>query len=174
MAGVVGVGLAVVFGGSGCTPPSAPRPTATATVSGFVSEDEAFRAAEATYRAYVDALNRVDLADPRTFEPVYEWLEGDALSTSKNSFTRMHAEGLSVAGKSTVPFVEPRVAGAHAIVIDVCLDVSDVDIVDPHGKSVVSKSRDDRQPRRLTLRVGATATGLIISSSEPVGSEVCG
>ncbi|MET0860918.1 MAG: hypothetical protein ABW091_07810, partial [Microbacterium sp.] len=59
---------------SGCTPQPAPTPTPT----GFATEDEAFAAAEETYRAYVDALNQVDLSDPETFEPVYAWTTGEA------------------------------------------------------------------------------------------------
>jgi ABC-type oligopeptide transport system substrate-binding subunit len=43
-----------------CAPDPAPTPSPT----GFASQEEAFAAAEATYRAYVDALNAVDLADP--------------------------------------------------------------------------------------------------------------
>ncbi len=138
---IVGASLTIVMGVTGCTPPSEPAPTPAATVSGFASEEEAFRAAEATYRAYVDALNRVDLADPRTFEPVYAWLESDALAASRKSFARMHAEGLSVAGQSKVPFIEPRAAGLREVVIDVCLDVSNVTLVDSEGRSVVSKTR---------------------------------
>ncbi len=59
---------------TGCsTPAGAPKPTPA-----FSSEAEAFAAAEATYRAYVDALNAVDLSDPSTFEDVYSWTTGDA------------------------------------------------------------------------------------------------
>ena len=54
---------------AGCTTPEPTDPTPTPT-SAFASEEEAFAAAEATYRAYVDALNEVDLSDPETFEPV--------------------------------------------------------------------------------------------------------
>ncbi len=68
------IALAIATTVSACTPEPAPTPTPT----GFASEDEAFRAAEETYRAYVDALNAVDLADPATFEPVFAWTTGDA------------------------------------------------------------------------------------------------
>lgn len=68
----VGAVLAVVLV-SGCTPTPEPTPTPT----GFANEEEAFRAAEETYRAYVDALNEVDLADPATFEPLFVWTTGE-------------------------------------------------------------------------------------------------
>ncbi|HOQ22628.1 MAG TPA: hypothetical protein PLN62_09415, partial [Microbacterium sp.] len=63
----VGAALLALALVTGCAPEPAPTPTPT----GFASDDEAFAAAEATYRAYVDALNAVDLSDPATFEPVY-------------------------------------------------------------------------------------------------------
>ena len=53
--------LAVLMSGCAADPSVEPTPTPT-----FANEDEAFAAAEATYRAYVDALNQVDLADPAT------------------------------------------------------------------------------------------------------------
>ena len=51
------------------------------TTPGFASEEEAFAAAEETYRAYVDALNQVDLSDPETFEPVFAWTTGELNAT---------------------------------------------------------------------------------------------
>ncbi len=60
---------------AGCAPDPAPAPT---TAVSFSSEEEAFAAAEETYRAYVDALNQVDLSDPGTFEAVYAWTTGEA------------------------------------------------------------------------------------------------
>ncbi len=57
-----------------CQPEPAPSPSAPV----FANEEEAFAAAEETYRAYVDALNQVDLSDPETFEAVYAWTTGEA------------------------------------------------------------------------------------------------
>ena len=59
---------------TGCQPEPEPSPSAPA----FATEEEAFAAAEETYREYVDALNQVDLSDPETFEAVYAWTTGDA------------------------------------------------------------------------------------------------
>ena len=56
-----------------CQPEPAPSPSGPV----FANEEEAFAAAEETYRAYVDALNQVDLSDPETFEAVYAWTTGD-------------------------------------------------------------------------------------------------
>ncbi len=66
---------------TGCGAAGEPRASTPAPL--FSSEAEAFAAAEATYRAYVDALNQVDLSDPETFEAVYAWTTGDANATDR-------------------------------------------------------------------------------------------
>ena len=69
------IALAIATTVSACTPEPAPTPTPT----GFASEDEAFRAAEETYRAYVDALNaRLELAESRHVRTRLCWTTGDA------------------------------------------------------------------------------------------------
>src|SRR6188768_3952981 len=87
---------------TGCFAPPDPEPTPL-----FSSEEEAFAAAEATYRAYVDALNQVDLSDPETFEEVYAWTTGEANAGARKSFSQMHADGWIVGGESQVTKVEP-------------------------------------------------------------------
>lgn len=122
---------------TGCVPEPAPSPSPTPT--GFASEEEAFAAAEETYRAYVDALNQVDLSDPKTFEPVYALTTGDALDAAKSSFTRMSADGWVVGGESVVSLIES--AGVdierREVSLAICVDVSGVTLVDENGVSQV-------------------------------------
>lgn len=132
-----------------CTPDPAPSPTPT----GFASEEDAFAAAEATYRAYVDALNDVDLADPATFEPVYDKLSGNALSDSKRTLSRLHADGYTRTGETLVG--QEQLASAELssgrVTLSLCLDVTDVDVLDETGSSVVSPDRVDVQPLDVTF-----------------------
>lgn len=147
---------------TGCTPPAAPQPTPT-----FAGEEEAFAAAEATYRAYVDALNAVDLSDPETFEDVYAWTTGDANAGARETFTQMHADKWVVDGPTEVSLLTPSAAQPEdgGISLDVCLDVSEVTLVDESGASVVAPDRRDIQSMVVTVRsVGTTPTGLAISS----------
>lgn len=76
-----------------CTPEPEPTPTPP-----FATEAEAFAAAEATYRAYVDALNAVDLSDPATFEDVYAWTTGELNANDRRGLTNYHAEGVVEVG----------------------------------------------------------------------------
>lgn len=169
MAGVwVGAVLALALT-TGCMPEPEPTPSPT----GFASEEEAFAAAEETYRAYVDALNRVDLSDPETFEPVYAWLADDSLESSKKAFSEMHAKGWTVIGATT--FDRVRLKGvSDAIVLELCLDVSRVNVLDADRVSVVPKDRADRQPLEVTFGYAGTASGLVITDSDAIGSDTCG
>ena len=166
--------IAVLLGAgalAGCGP-SAPAPTPTPT--GFASDAEAFAAAEATYRAYVDALNQVDLSDPSTFEEVYRWTTGDANAEARESFSQMHADGWTVSGRTAYDSLTVVDSASMPLTMEVCLDVSDVDVVDASGESVVPTTRLDRQALSAQLVASTTATGLAISSSNAIESDLCG
>ncbi|MCR2814814.1 hypothetical protein [Microbacterium jiangjiandongii] len=152
----------LVLGLTACAPEPEPTPTPTAT--GFASEAEAFAAAEETYRAYVEALNQVDLSDPDTFEAVYAWTTGEANAAARESFSQMHANGWTVGGESTPTVVEARAGeDAHEVEVAVCVDVSEVTLVDPSNESVVSPDRPDIQSMALGMAPADTATGWSIA-----------
>ncbi|WP_375237618.1 hypothetical protein [Microbacterium schleiferi] len=155
---------------AGCGPTD---PTPTPTPTGFASEAEAFAAAEATYRAYVDALNQVDLSDPSTFEEVYRWTTGDANAEARESFSQMHADGWMVAGQTGYDSLRLVGFASTPIRVEVCLDVTDVDVLDEGGQSVVPSTRLDRQAVSVDLTHADTATGLAISASNAIESELC-
>lgn len=157
---------------SGCLAQPTPEPSPV-----FSSEAEAFAAAEETYRAYVDALNQVDLSDPETFEAVYAWTTGDANAGARESFSKMHADGLSVSGESRFEnFVGEDfspTSGASVVTAAVCLVVEDVLVTDSSGVSVVPAERRDRQPAKLAFAEGQSSTGLLISDSAATDEESC-
>lgn len=141
--------LAAVLVLSGCMPEPAPSPTPT----GFADEDAAFAAAEATYRAYVDALNRVDLSDPATFEDVYRWTTGELNASDRKGLSAYHARGLNLNGASEILTLDRHQASAdfNAVSLDVCLDVSQIELTDPSGLSQVSPDRVGVQKLRTEL-----------------------
>lgn len=126
---------------AGCAP--APQPTPAPTPL-FTSEADAFAAAEATYRAYNDALNAVDPADPETFENTYRFTGGAFQASDKKNFTEMHADHLRIEGESVVLRFVPRSTDLRDyITAVVCIDVSEVDVIDSNGVSVVNDTRPD-------------------------------
>lgn len=136
------IGLFVTLSASACTTP-APDPTPTPT--GFATEAEAFAAAEATYRAYVDALNAVDLSDPSTFEPVYELTAGELNASERENYSQLHADGYTISGESTYFNPELLAIDGNIATLAVCLNVTDVDVRDRSGTSVVPATRPDIQ-----------------------------
>jgi len=162
---------------TGCSGQPAPDPS-TPSAPAFASDEEAFAAAEETYRAYVDALNEVDLSDPATFEPLFALTTGEANATERKSASEMHAEHLTVSGATVLLGFYPREFSDSSdprVVAVACTDVSDVDLIDDSGKSIVPADRPDRYALRVTFDASTdTSTGLALASSNRVRESECG
>lgn len=124
----------------GCTPETAPAPSPT---TAFASEEEAFAAAEETYRSYNDALNAVDPADPTTFEAVFAFSTGDFQNSDKENLSIMNAEHLTISGENKVSGFKGLSSSStlDSVLARVCVDVSEVTITDPTGASRVDPNR---------------------------------
>lgn len=167
--------MAIAVAGSivGCTPQSAPSPSPSTSATAFSSDAEAFAAAEATYRAYVDALNKVDLAKPETFNAVYDLTTGDANDKARAEFNSLRSQGLIVGGSTRVVSVEASATStSDEVQLLVCADVSQITLTDADGQSKVSPDRPPVQP--LTVRVlTGHRTPLIANISGREGSPLC-
>ncbi len=147
---------------TGCA--SEPEPTPSATPA-FASEAEAFEAAEEVFTTYVAALNDVVLSDPASFEAVYTLLSGRARSTTAKELSELHAASVRSSGVTAFSSFEPisydvvSSKGSFAV----CLDVSDVSVVDASGDSLVDPNRADVQALLIAFTAEAT-TDLTISS----------
>jgi len=159
--------LAVACAATGCAPSPAPSPSPSS--SGFTSDAEAFAAAEATYRAYVDALNQVDLADPTTFEPVFAWSGGSLEEADRQSFETARENGLIIGGDFRVVTTSgvdwDRYTGS--VRLHACLDVSATEITGAAGNRQQGEDREPRVALILTLSPGDTATRLRLTDTQP-------
>jgi hypothetical protein len=165
---VVGVGLLA----SGCGGEPAPAESTPL----FASEEEAFAAAEQTYREYVDAGNAIDLADPSSFEPVLALTTGEANSNERKSLTQMAAEGWTVSGDSKLIWFRGRTwdASAQHVAARACIDVTEVEVLDADGASQIRPDRRNRYAVDLGFDAVASApVGLKIDSSTAVEDEEC-
>ncbi|MCT1476913.1 hypothetical protein [Microbacterium sp. p3-SID336] len=138
----IAAALFALLGLTGCSPAPQPTPSPTPTPL-FASEDEAFAAAETTYREYNDALNQVDPADPKTFEKVYEKTTGDFEDVDRKNLSVMHAEEVVITGTNVVIGFRPldTTPTFDEIHARVCIDVSSVQILDKNGASLVDPGR---------------------------------
>ena len=118
------------------------EPAPVETTPAFASEDEAFAAAEETYRAYVDALNQVDSATRETFEPVFALTTGELerrpIERACSACTR--TAGRSSASRVSLTVEPARLKKPHprSVNADACYDVSDVDVLDADGRMSLS------------------------------------
>ncbi|MFV0375462.1 hypothetical protein [Microbacterium sp.] len=113
----------------------------------------------------MDALNAVDLADPATFEPVFDLSTGRAYEADRVGLSEMHAEHLTVSGESIIAVSERGSASSDLteVFLSICLDVSRVELTDVQGRSAVDP---DRTP------VQSLTVGFVPSASSSHGAQV--
>ena len=157
---------------SACTPEAEPTPKPTKTAA-FASDEEAFAAAEETYRAYTGAMNAVDLADPASFEVLYRYSVGDFQAADRRTYSELHAEGLRMTGEVRLASFEGLRFDAQEqqVIAHVCVDVSNSDVVNETGQSQVSPDR----PALNSLMVDFRAQGdtMLIARAERDESRSC-
>ena len=160
--------FAVVGALVGCA--RSPEPTPTPT--GFASEAEAFEAAEATYRAYVDATNAQRM-DPLHSPAPESFLRGELLESELEFDRQLKAEVLSIVGETVITDVEYAAIDANLTSADVniCLDSSQTTIVDESGNDVTPSTREPIT--LISTTVVWTPSGTAITSSETLKTGQC-
>ncbi|AZS43520.1 hypothetical protein BWL13_01080 [Microbacterium oleivorans] len=153
---VATVTLAVAL--SACTPAAAPTPTPSPT--GFASKEEAFAAAEATYRAYVDETNRLlagdDKADPMNY------LNGQARIDEEKVQQLLADSKRRLSGQFQITDFSPESWTSDEVQAFVCLDLSGVRVESVEGASL---SQDGRTAQNLLeVRISGFSEPRIISS----------
>jgi hypothetical protein len=151
---------------SGCS--GSPDPAQSTPA--FPTEEKAFAAAEETYRAYVDALNQVDLSDPDTFEDVFAWTTGELNASDRRGLSEYHANEVTVHGESVPILIQPSLVDTDAprVELSVCLDVAAVEVTGSSGESLVDPERTDVQSLTISLTGSPrSSTKLLVDSIGP-------
>lgn len=141
--------------------PTTTAPSSSITTSPPSDSEVASEAASETVRAYYavrDELRQDADASLGKLETVAISTE---LSAQQNLFRRERKEGLHQVGTTTIAELtvqavsldnsDPKVGKVPTVQVDVCYDVSDVDVLDDSGKSVVSPDRADTGWIRYTV-----------------------
>ncbi|WP_223627912.1 hypothetical protein [Microbacterium sp. EST19A] len=148
----------------GCSPTPEPTPTPTPA---FASEEEAFAAAEETYRAYNEAGN--------TTGDGIDFLTGSALEGELATTRYLQENGLTLEGASEIESftgLEIDVGAANVVIqARVCVDVSNVVVLNRSGDDVTPIDRVDLLALDVTFV--RTETELLIAKSEAVGDPTC-
>ena len=135
--------LLLVLTLAGCGSP--PLPRALGSPSVFASAEEALAAAIAAYERAVGLTDEVGRDGGEHPERLSAGLTGDYLLQSIEAFEYMSANGLRMVG-----FTNPRDFELDLIQTDptrvhvyVCEDISNLDVIGPDGRSIVSADRVD-------------------------------
>lgn len=135
-----------------------PDPTPTPTPTGFASEEEAFAAAEATYRAYSEALNAKQTDTPSERDPD-SYLTGSALEGSLAGKKVLTDAGVRIIGTSEITRIDRVTADSSTAILHVCIDNTAARVIDTAGTDVTPAERDP---------VGALEIEVIYSDPEPL------
>lgn len=124
---------------SACTPEADPTPTPTKTAA-FATDEEAFAAAEETYRAFIRETNREDGREE-------EFLAGEAVDDHLRAERQLEDAGLRGVGEATLSrfAVDPSTLRANRTSLKAmaCLDISNVRVVNADGQDVTPAGRPD-------------------------------
>ncbi|KAB7740337.1 hypothetical protein GA707_19465 [Nostocoides sp. F2B08] len=143
----------------GPTSAATPSPTGTPTTTTPTSaspEEEATAAAEEVVREYFETVPRC-LADPMNTEPSCfdDVAIGTELNDNRNSLIAAQQVESTASGTLEVVSIEPQSVDlthdqqasppdAATVIFEVCTDVSEFQIVDKDGNSLVPEDRDPR------------------------------
>ena len=146
--------VAVTACADGGTNPNSSSPTPTKATTAPPSETEvASAAASSVLEKFYVVRNQLRQDPSRSLSLLDSVAVSTQLAAQKQLFKKERAQGLRQTGETKVAKLEvqsvnldnsdPKLGKVPTVQIDVCLDVSDVDVVDKNGKSVVSPDRPD-------------------------------
>lgn len=143
---------------SACTPAATPTPSPTPT--GFASEEEAFAAAEETYRAYVAESNRVLAGDVEADPLLY--LGGQALADEEEVQRLLDDSGQRLKGEFNLESFEGESWTSNQVQAFACLDLAEVRIVSADGEDLTPEDRATQN--LLEVRISGFEERKVISS----------
>lgn len=156
--------VAIAVGGcasDGNDPEATPTPTSSSsspapiTTSPTPQSDSeiASEAASAVLRQYYDVRNELRQDPSKSLSRLDDVAVSTELAAQKNLFTKERKQGLHQTGETKVAKLDvtsvnldnsdPKVGKVPTVQIDLCFDVSGVDVIDKNGKSVISPDRPD-------------------------------
>lgn len=165
LAAALVTGALMTVGLSGCFG-EPPAPSVTPSPTGFASAEEAYAAAEETYRDFTDALNFVNEGregpDPATY------LTGGAATSYSDGVAERSAEGKHLIGRTRILDFAIETGEADRVVAQACLDVSQVRAINSDGVDVTDEGRHDRPAVRIIF--DASADEMLISSQKVIAT----
>lgn len=158
-----GIVVIVTDGGNSQKPQSAVSASPSVAPSKSTPEDQAVVAAEARYREFLRVRDDVGHAGYRSSAAFDAVAVSPERTVQEISFRK--ARGLRQVGTTGVVSIKvlsvdltPTAGNYPTVVLQACIDVSGVDVLDGQGKSVVSPTRVPRSQSTVTMYMYAKGT----------------
>ena len=176
MAGVAGA-VVLLVGTSGCATEPAPAPTASASSSPtpaapvFASDEEALAAATEAYANYLAVSNSVAQSGGKDSQQMATVAVGEALEEELQSLSELSkAERVGVGDvKFDSLTIQSAELNSGSVTAYVCLDVSETDVIDNAGTSVLPPDRVDRLPLEVSFTADKDANVLLLERTRSWG-----
>jgi len=173
--------LGTLAGCVGDDPALVPPPEPTSTPV-FASDEEALAAAEQAYAAYFRASDSIlndGGADP---ERLQAFASEEMYQLQLGGYREAQLAGLRSVGATVVDSIilqsydASSSDGEGIVTVYACVDVTNVDLVDATGNSVVSASRPNRTSVEAVFDLSSQDSGHLVLASEEqwAGRERCG
>ena len=162
-------------------PPPEPSPTATTAAPVFATDAEALAAATEAYAAYQAVADQIFAEGGKNPDRLRDVASTRLADPAMDDYLDVHNRGFYSTGKNTFDNVqlqsinEDAPNGRDVVIVYLCEDVSQSDVLDATGVSVVTNERPDR----TALQVGfdwrdQTMERLIVGSEEVwAGGDIC-
>ena len=172
--------LLVPATGCAADPKPAPRSNPPAAAPVFASDEEALAAATEAYEGYVktaDQIVRDGGSDPSR---ISEYVSDDLAASEVASFASLKDRSLRGVGETSyanfsLQQVSTDPSDKEIVTAYVCSDLSETDVVDDTGESVVDPDRPDRTAFVITFDLSSVDPSALVVSSITVwdGGGVC-
>jgi hypothetical protein len=171
---------------TGCVPtPAEPAVTPSASASSsapvvFASDEEALATARSTYERFVSTIDTVVAENGQRPERIDEFAVPTLAEEEKQGVQEFLENGFKISGRSLVTnaILQSRTenaGGTNVVTLYVCVDISDVEVMDRSGNSAVESTRPDQNSFEVTFDSGDDQpVGLLVSSTSVWnGGSVC-
>jgi hypothetical protein len=142
----------------------------------FASSDEALAAATSAYSDYQSMSNAIAHEGGAEPQRISKFAAGEVLESELSTYGRMAAEGLRLVGNLAFDSFSLQSAdlASGEVVAYVCLDVTETDVINRSGATVVPEGRSNRYPLQVSFVHKSSTNRLLVEKSDSwSGSNFC-
>ena len=142
-------------------------PSQSPTSSTRTPTDTDAQGAVEAVSAYLKMIDQLAADPTASLDPLATVARDQALAQAQRTLVEYRVRHWKQVGFTTIELPAPMAKGGGAYSVSVCVNVSQVSLIDQAGKSVISPDRPDR--RRYTYDVQAAAEAFFVNTDSQEG-----